>query len=189
MNYLAHALLSKNNTDHLVGNFIADHIRGNDFSNYSPGIIEGILMHRRIDTFTDAHPEFKKSKRVFYEGFEKHSGILVDIYFDHLLAKRFQDFHHESLEEFSSKVYEVYSNHKSLLPAHSSRFLEYVMKNNIYGAYSQKEGIERVLFHLSNRINHNVRLDESVKIFEARETELQANFNVFFKEAIIAFSL
>jgi acyl carrier protein phosphodiesterase len=188
MNYLAHAFLSKNNTEHLVGNFIADHIRGNDFSNYSSGIIEGILMHRRIDTFTDAHPEFKKSKRLFYEGFEKHSGILVDIYFDHLLAKKFDDYHNESLDLFSAKVYRVYSGYETLFPDHSIRFLNYVMKNNIYSAYSQMEGIERVLFHLSQRINHNVRLDESVKIFEARESELQANFDIFFKEALMVFS-
>lgn len=60
MNYLAHALLSNNNKGLLIGNFIADHIRGNDFKNFPEEVIKGILLHRRIDTFTDSHPEFKK---------------------------------------------------------------------------------------------------------------------------------
>ncbi|MCC6370003.1 MAG: DUF479 domain-containing protein [Bacteroidia bacterium] len=189
MNYLAHALLSNNNTELLIGNFIADHLRGNDFGNYSQGIVEGIYLHRRIDTFTDAHPLFKASKRIFYKGFEKHSGILVDIYFDHLLAKNFQNFHHQALPQFAEVVYGAYSSHQHLLPQSSSRFLDYVLKNNIYSAYATAQGIEQVLFHLSQRIKHQVRLDESLKLFTEAESELQNNFSVFFSEAQVEFSI
>ena len=83
MNYLAHAFLSNNDRDLLIGNFIADHLRGNDFKDHKPEIIEGIYMHRKIDTFTDSHPNFKASKRLFYNGYERYSGILIDIYFDY----------------------------------------------------------------------------------------------------------
>ena len=80
MNYLAHAFLSNNDSNLLIGNFIADHLRGNDFKNYSPQIIEGIHLHRKIDSFTDSHLNFKASKRLFYIGYERYSGILIDIY-------------------------------------------------------------------------------------------------------------
>ncbi|WP_317897001.1 acyl carrier protein phosphodiesterase [Aurantibacillus circumpalustris] len=180
MNYLAHAFLSNNNKDLLIGNFIADHIRGNDFSKYSPEVVKGIQLHRQIDSFTDAHPEFKKSKRFFYKGFEKYSGILIDIYFDYFLAKNFQKHSSIPLDEFSKNVYKVYLESEHLLPESSSRFLEYVIKNNVYLSYASLKGIETVLFHLSHRIKHNVRLDESVKILQEKEKDLQSSFDVFF---------
>ncbi|MES2681226.1 MAG: ACP phosphodiesterase [Bacteroidota bacterium] len=187
MNYLAHAFLSGNNHDLLVGNFIADHIRGNHFTGYSPAVIEGIYLHRRIDTFTDAHPLFKASKRVFYNGFERYSGILIDIYFDYFLAKDFNKYSTVALKQFSEQVYKVYQQAQALLPQSSSRFLDYVIKNNIYTSYSALAGIEQVLTHLSHRMSHGVRLQDSVKIFREQEVILQTNFDVFFKEAYQVF--
>jgi acyl carrier protein phosphodiesterase len=187
MNYLAHAYLSNRQTHLLVGNFIADHLRGNNFSHLPQNIVEGIQMHRKIDSFTDAHPEFKKAKRWFYNGFEKHSGILVDIYFDHLLAKSFEKYSQTNLDDFSKQVYGVYTQHSLHLPHSSSRFLDYVIKNNIYHAYADISGIERVLFHLSQRIKHQVNLNESVKIFTEHEKKLQENFDTFFNDAINTF--
>lgn len=188
MNYLAHAFLSNNDKDLLIGNFIADHLRGNHFEGYPPEIIEGIRLHRRIDTFTDAHPLFKSAKRVFYNGFEKYSGVLVDIYFDHVLAKHFNSYSSIPLFEFSKIVYEVYSDNKDILPEHSNRFLEYVLKNNIYHAYGNIEGIEQVLFHLSHRLNHKVQLDQSVELFKKNESLMEEYFTSFFKDAMIEFS-
>jgi len=187
MNYLAHAFLSNNNTDLLIGNFIADHLRGNDFKNYKPGIIDGIYLHRRIDSFTDAHESFKASKRLFYNGFEKYSGILIDIYFDHLLAKNFSSYSNTPLKEFCDNVYKIYTQNKNILPKSSSNFLDYVLQNNIYYEYSSIQGIERVLFHLSYRIKHNVMLNESVSLFKEHEKELQENFKVFFGDAVKEF--
>lgn len=188
MNYLAHALLSGNNPDLLVGNFIADHIRGNNLSFYPKQVIEGIFLHRKIDTYTDAHPLFKESKRLFYKDFEKHSGILIDIYFDHFLAKNFERYSEISLDTFSEHVYTVYSAHRSILPADSSRFLEYVIKNNVYKEYAKLSGIEVVLYHLSQRIKHGVRLDESLSVFKEHEPRLQKNFDIFFKDIQEEFS-
>lgn len=184
MNYLAHAFLSNSNEEHLVGNFIADHLRGNSFGQYSTGIVEGILLHRKIDTFTDAHPEFKKAKRFFYEGFEKYSGVLVDIYFDHLLAKDFQSYSAVSLQTFSEKVYRIYTAYQHLLPAGSVRFLDYVTKNNIYVSYAEEQGIETVLNHLSYRIKHGVELDRSISLFRKYEDSLKDSFNLFFSDIL-----
>ena len=188
MNYLAHAFLSHNNSDLLIGNFIADHLRGNDFKNYSPQIIEGIYLHRKIDSFTDSHLNFKASKRLFYNGFERYSGILVDIYFDYFLAKNFNNYSNNSLNEFSLNVYDTYSAHKQLLPTSSFNFLEYVIKNNIYYNYSTLSGIEKVLFHLSHRIKHPIMLNDSIIILKQHEKELEENFKLLFDDALIKFS-
>ncbi|MBL7934152.1 MAG: DUF479 domain-containing protein [Bacteroidia bacterium] len=182
MNYLAHAYLSNNNNDLLIGNFIADHVRGNVLDGYPAGIVEGIKLHRKIDTFTDEHPMFRKSKRIFYDDFEKHSGILVDIYFDYFLAKDFNSHSNTPLKEFSKNVYSVYTENIGYLPETSARFLSYVIKNNIYESYGNIEGISQVLFHLSHRIKHGVALQDSVKVLNEKLPEMQANFDAFFKD-------
>lgn len=179
MNYLAHAYLSNNNEGLLLGNFIADHIKGNNFEHLSNDIKLGIALHRQIDSFTDSHALFKQSKRLFYNGFEKYSGVLVDIYFDHFLASNFEQYSPVKLPDFTQNVYGVYQKNIHLLPDSSARFLGYVLKNNIYTAYSKIEGIEKVLFHLSQRINHGIMLNNSIQLFTSHRAELLQNFEAF----------
>ena len=83
MNFLAHLYLSQNNSNILIGNFIADHIRGNNFSHLSKEIQQGIILHREIDTFTDAHKVVRKSKRRLHERYRHYDGVIIDIFFDH----------------------------------------------------------------------------------------------------------
>jgi acyl carrier protein phosphodiesterase len=187
MNYLAHSFLSNNEPGLMVGNFIADHIHGNQFKDFPPEIIEGVKLHRKIDSFTDSHIKFQESKRLFYNGFEKYSGILIDIYFDHLLAVNFEAYSKLNLEDYCKNTYEIYNRHLDFLPKSSAGFLEYVLKNNIYLAYSNIDGIERVLYHLSQRINHGIWLNESVDLFKKNEKQLKENFDLFFQDAIKIF--
>jgi acyl carrier protein phosphodiesterase len=187
MNYLAHAFLSNNDKDLLIGNFIADHVRGSDLSRFPESIAKGIYLHRRIDSFTDDHPAFKSCKRLFYDGFNRHSGILVDIYYDHLLARNFGSYSNEALDVFSKKVYGIYSENEVHFPQSSSGFLAYAIKNNIYTAYGSTEGIERVLTHLSQRIRHGVDLEKSLELFMKNEKEIFHLFESFFREALAEF--
>ena len=89
MNYLAHSYLSFQQPDLIIGNFIADSIQGNRFEGLTDGIIKGISLHRKIDVFTDSHPIFLTSKHRFSKDFDKYSGVLMDIIYDHYLAKNF----------------------------------------------------------------------------------------------------
>jgi acyl carrier protein phosphodiesterase len=187
MNYLAHSFLAGKQAGLQVGNFIADHIHGSNFSYLPEEIISGVKCHRRIDTFTDEHAKFRECKRLFYDGFERYSGILIDIYFDHLLAKNFSRYSAVPLETYCQKTYSVYQEHLQYFPAASKQFLHYVVCNNIFMAYASQEGIESVLFHMSQRINHGVFLNKSLPLFIKNETRLEENFEIFFEEAIATF--
>lgn len=188
MNYLAHSFLSRRVPGLVIGNFIADHV-GNNFREYPADIIEGVKLHRSIDSFTDSHEKFRESKRVFYDGYEKYSGILIDIYFDHLLARNFSRYSAVPLEEYTKEIYAIYELHRKLLPQSSLRFLEYVLKNNIYNAYATEAGIERVLYHLSHRISHGVLLNHSLALFHKNEKLLTDNFEIFFNDAMTEFKM
>lgn len=187
LNYLAHALLSGKDAELLIGNFIADHVRGAQLSGFPEGIRRGIMLHRQIDSFTDQHPSFRSAKRHFYTEFERHSGILVDIYFDHLLARDFETFSATPLQKFSANAYTIYDSARPYLPESSGRFLDYLLKNDLYRSYASIDGIERVLFHLSHRIGHGVRLDKSLPVFLSNESILQTQFTTLFELLIARF--
>lgn len=182
MNYLAHAVLSGFKEELLIGNFIADHVRGNHYTHYPEGIIKGIYLHRQIDSFTDAHPAFKKCKRFFYDGYERYSGVLVDIYFDYLLTQHYQEWQAIELRPFCDFAYSVYTRNEKVLPRSSRNFLNYVLENDIYFNYGQIEGVEKVLFHLSHRLKHGILLNESLHLFSENKEEMRFQFDVFWKD-------
>ncbi len=108
--------------------------------------------------------------------------MLVDIYYDHLLAKDFNTHSEVPLEPFTQQVYDVYVKHKDILPFNSERFLGYFLENDIYNAYSKEEGIEKVLFHLSHRIKHGTMLNESIVHFRNNRNEFNDYFSKFIEE-------
>ena len=86
MNYLAHLFLSDGTPESLIGNLLGDFVKGSIENIYSLKIIEGIYLHRKIDSFTDSHPIFRSSKRLIGVDRRRFSGIMIDVFYDHFLA-------------------------------------------------------------------------------------------------------
>src|ERR1700740_3268334 len=122
MNYLAHLYLSYPDPELMVGNFIADSVKGDHFKDYPERISKGIIMHRSIDDFTDHHPLVLESKRFFTKEFDKYSGVLIDIYFDYFLAKTFSMYSDSPLPVFAADTYSILSKQQAFFPENSSRF-------------------------------------------------------------------
>jgi acyl carrier protein phosphodiesterase len=182
LNYLAHSFLSFQNTDLIIGNFIADSIQGNRFDGLTEGIIKGISLHRKIDTYTDAHPVFLTSKHRFSKDFDKYSGVLMDIIYDHYLAKNFEQYSSLSLQNHADGIYDILKNNYDFLPEHAKRFYGYMTERNILFHYSSIEGIQTVLTHLSNRIRNRFELQLAIPILEANYQEIEEEFFIFFKD-------
>lgn len=182
MNYLAHSFLSYQKTDLIIGNFIADSIRGNRFEGLTEGIVKGISLHRKIDVFTDSHPVFLTSKRRFSKEFDKYSGVLMDIFYDHYLAKNFSLYSPLSLQEHADSIYDLLKENYDYLPDHAKRFYGYMTDRNILFHYSSLTGIETVLKHLSNRIKNRFELQLAIPILEKDYTEIEAEFFIFFDD-------
>ena len=166
MNYLAHSYLSYQKPDLIIGNFIADSIQGNRFDGLTNGIIEGIRLHRKIDTFTDTHPVYLTSKHRFSKDFDKYSGVLMDIIYDHYLAKNFEQYSPLSLQQHADGIYEILKNNHAILPEHAKRFYSYMTERNVLYHYSTIEGIKTVLTHLSGRIRNRFELQLAIPILE-----------------------
>ena len=80
MNLLAHIFLSGDADQLLIGNFIADFIKGNRFEHLEPEMIRGIYLHRFIDSYTDRHPLVKQSARRLQPKFGKYYAGLTKIH-------------------------------------------------------------------------------------------------------------
>ncbi|MGB5646129.1 MAG: ACP phosphodiesterase, partial [Muriicola sp.] len=100
MNFLAHIFLSFGDKEISIGNFIADSIRGNKYTHLPATIQKGIILHREIDTFTDAHPIHKKSSKRLHPTQGHYSGVVIDVFYDHFLAKNWAQYSEEPLETF-----------------------------------------------------------------------------------------
>lgn len=182
MNYLAHTLLSFGNKEILIGNFIADHIRL-PLTNQLPAEIKrGVMIHRKIDAFTDSHPHFLKAKRFFTGEFERYSGVLMDIYYDYILASNFDKFADKNLKVYTQEVYHLLDNNRTHMPDSSKRFLDYVLDNDTFYEYSKIEGIEKVLTHLSYRINHGILLSKSLPMFQQNLIAIDKDFPEFMSD-------
>lgn len=182
MNYLAHSFLSYQKTDLIIGNFIADSIRGNQFEGLTDDIIKGIRLHRKIDTFTDFHPIYLTSKHRFSKDFDKYSGVLMDIIYDHFLAKNFDLYSNIPLQQYSTDIYQLLEQNEQYLPESAKRFYDYMTQRNIFFHYSSIEGITTVLTHLSNRIRNRYELQLAIPILEANYQEIEEEFTIFFDD-------
>ena len=116
MNFLAHLYLSGDNVHVRLGNFIGDHVKGKAFTHYPPDVQKGILMHRAIDSFTDNHLATAESKRLLRSGYGKYAGVVVDVFYDHVLAKNWSTFSGTELNIFAQKTYSILEKNEEYLP-------------------------------------------------------------------------
>lgn len=187
MNFLAHTHLSGFNEDIIFGNFIADSVKGKSYNKFRDDIVIGILHHREIDSFTDSHPIPKHSRDMIREHFGKFSGIVVDIYYDHFLARNWNNYHDEELSAFSSKVYQILARRFLLLPARIRRLLPFLIAQNWLNGYANMRDLARVFKGMDRRTGHISGMDKSIVVLENNYEALYDDFVEFYKE-LIAFS-
>jgi len=184
MNFLAHVHLSGKNTDLMVGNFIADAVKGNASLKYSGDILKGIMLHRQIDTFTDAHGLHKQSRSLIRSDFGKFSGIVVDIYYDHFLAKNWQTYSDEPLSNFTSRVYKELSKRLFIVPNHTRRILPFMISQNWLLNYANFKGLENVFHGMDRRTKYISGMQNGVEVLKKNYKLLNDDFNGFYPELI-----
>lgn len=164
MNYLAHAYLSFNDEEILVGNIISDHVKGKKKFDYSPGIQKGIGLHRMIDEFTDYHPVTNEAKKIFKSAAGLYSGAFMDVVYDHFLALDSNIFFYTSLKEFTGKTYHTLEKHLPVLPEKFASMFPFMKEHDWLLNYQYTWGIERSFAGLARRAKY---LEDSSKAYEA----------------------
>ncbi len=187
MNFLAHIFLSFEDDEITIGNFIADSIRGNKFKHLPERVQTGIMLHRQIDTFTDAHPTVRQSTKRLHENYGHYSGIIVDIFYDHYLAKNWKTYSDTPLDVFVDNFYDLLEDNYEILPIGVQRMMPYMISDNWIFNYSKMDGIARVLNGMNRRTKNKSKMNFAILDLEKHYNAFEKEFTSFFEE-LTAFS-
>lgn len=197
MNFLAHIYLSGDSRELLIGNFIGDYVKGKDYKKYPEAIQEGILLHRKIDFFTDSHPITHKAKVLVRERYGLYSGIVVDIFYDHFLSAEWDLYCDMSLKTYVRSRYRMLDSGFSIFPAGVKTWFPYFIKSNWLETYTSFEGLVMVFKRMSFRTslpdhseyavarlqdNYDVMKDYFREFFEEMRTYVETGYGIRFKE-------
>lgn len=182
MNYLGHFILSYPDEALVTGNFVADFVKGNKYTNYPEQIAQGILMHRFIDEFTDAHAASLSCKELLRPAIGKLSGVALDILYDHIIASEFQKFSSLSLPEFATSIYGILLSNKKHMGLKGKYVYYYMRKHNWLCRYETIEGTNTTLINMSKRISFPNNLPQGLLIYQMHEEFFREAFHTFFTE-------
>jgi acyl carrier protein phosphodiesterase len=183
MNYLAHLYLSGNDADLLLGNFIADHLKGEDRKRLYPEAIKrGIALHRRIDAFTDGHPVVTESKMRVRSSFGKYAPVIVDVFYDHFLAANWERYHAMPLPIYAQQTYDLLQSRFEELPSGAQHMLPFMRQHDWLSGYAHMTGIQRVMGGMSRRSKFESRMHEAPTLLALQYAAFEAEFNRFFPE-------
>lgn len=182
MNFLAHIYLSGNNEMVTIGNFMADGIKGKDYQKYPHDIQIGILLHRAIDSYTDAHKTVRKSTKRLHEKYGHYSGVIVDILYDHFLAKNWDRYCDIPLADYVEDFYNSLEKNFEILPSRIKKMMPYMITNNWLLSYASIEGIAKVLDGMNRRTQNRSQMNEAVIELETFYREFEEEFTDFFEE-------
>ena len=184
MNFLAHIYLSFGDEEITIGNFIADSIRGNKIDHLPTRIQKGILLHREIDTYTDSHVIPKISSKRLHKNYSHYSRVIVDIFYDHFLAKNWKNYSDTPLKIYVENFYDLLEDNYPILPHGVQRMMPYMITDNWIYNYSKMEGIGRVLNGMNRRTKNKSKMNFAILDLEEHYTDFEMEFTSFFKELI-----
>ena len=186
MNWLAHVYLSEPRVEFQLGNLLADVVKRPARTEYSDDFVLGVERHRTIDAYTDAHPVVRRSRSRISPAYRRFSGVLVDVFYDHLLASMWNTYADTSLETFAAEFYAASRDCPLVLPAPAQRIIENIRRYDLLSSYTAIEGVEAALQRLSQRLSarwhRDFALERSVAELRANAAEWQADFAEFFPQ-------
>jgi len=180
VNHLAHALVADRAGGSITGNLMGDFVTGDPSGRWDGPILEGIRLHRRVDAFADGHPAFRRSLARLQPPFRRWAGVLVDVYWDHLLARRWDEFCDRELRTFADEVYAALRRDRDALPERMAGFVAYMIETDLLVAYREPAGVARALAGMSRRVRRANPLGVALPELERERVGLDADFCAFF---------
>ncbi len=182
MNFLAHIFLSGDNELVKIGNFMADGIRGKDYEKYHPDIRTGILLHRAIDTFTDAHPVFRKSTKRLHARYHHYAGVITDVFYDHFLARHWNRYMPGSLRAYVNQFYKSLERNYDLLTPKTKQIFPIMLEHNWLLSYATTDGLNDILTQMDRRTGNQSQMRFAKEDLIASYKHFEYEFHIFFEE-------
>jgi acyl carrier protein phosphodiesterase len=185
VNYLAHLHLADDTPESKVGNIFADIVKGPDVDLLPEDILAGVRLHRAVDSFTDSHPVVMRSIRRLGGRLGWYAGVVIDVYYDHLLARNWYHYSHESLRDFTIRAYQAIGDHLHLLNGEGRKLMQRLIREDRLYSYRTRQGISETLERISWRImermpKREVRLHDAMPLLLAADADLEDDFSTFY---------
>ncbi|WP_242022105.1 ACP phosphodiesterase [Microcoleus sp. FACHB-831] len=183
MNYLAHLYLADNSPESILGNLLGDFVKGQAaFNIYPMAIKKGIQLHRQVDAYTDSHAVVRESKKLISNINKRYAGIIIDVFYDHFLAKNWSTYSSIPLNEFAANVYAILQDNHHLLPPSLIEILPRIIGNNVLMSYADIQGIGNALKRISLRLKRENSLGDATEDLRANYERLESDFSLFFTD-------
>lgn len=184
MNFLAHLYLADPSPAGWVGNLLPDLVRGKLPRDLHADVAIGVQLHRKVDAFTDTHPLFARSKERLRPRHGIFSGILVDVFYDHYLARDWQQHHHLPLRAYTAEVHHAFRENPHLMPPSVRPILCKMHEQDWLGCYAHIDGIELTLKRMSKRLaqrfDRQITLERAIDDLREHYLDLEEDFRAFF---------
>lgn len=187
MNFLAHIYLSGKDENLILGNFIADMVKGRQIDKFTPEVVKGIKLHRKIDEYTDSHRYVSRSKDRIRNKYRHYSGVVVDMFYDHFLARYWKDYSPEPLETFVQSAYNVLMKNYIILPSRAKFILPIMIGSNWLVNYADLQSLQRHMEGLARRTPFESGMENAVHDLKMHYNGFRQDFSEFFPE-LISFS-
>ncbi|MBV6405667.1 MAG: DUF479 domain-containing protein [Flavobacteriales bacterium] len=151
MNFLGHLYLSGDDPLVITGNYMADAIKGGDLGRFPEGLRKGIRLHRAIDHYTDGHPLARAGRERVRDHAGRYAPVVMDLFYDHLLAVHWAAVHPEPLHLFTARMYAVLGAHAAWMEGRPARMLPHLIAEDWLGAYARREGLAAALGGMARR--------------------------------------
>jgi len=187
MNWLAHLVLSDPAPMFRVGSLLPDLLPIADLRELPTPFLEGVQRHRQIDAFTDAHPAFKRSVARMQPPYRRYGGVLVDIFYDHLLTRQWNDYSATALPDFLTDTYAAFDECRDHIPSNAYAILRRMRAGGWLNSYGDIEGVRTTLQRMSQRLRRPFDLAAATTELERNYDALHQDFAEFFPQALARF--
>ncbi|MGE8096910.1 ACP phosphodiesterase [Pseudomonas fluorescens] len=181
MNYLAHLHLGGQRPGQLLGSLYGDFVKGQLQGQFNPEIEAAIQLHRSIDVFTDRHPLVDLALSRFTLTRRRYAGIVLDVFFDHCLARDWRLYADLPLEQFTSDVYRVLAAEPQL-PGRLAQIAPHMEANDWLGSYREFAVLDQVLRGISRRLSRPEELAAAMEELQRLYEPLSDDFRLFYPE-------
>jgi len=183
LNFLGHIFLTPDDDELLLGNFIADSVKGNPYNKLPERVADGVKLHRAIDAFTDSHQLVKQGVERFRPTQGRYAAVVIDVVYDHVLASNWQHFHDQELGHFTDEIYNRLENLSHHFPRNVQRYFPYMKEQNWLYNYQFEWGLRKSLEGLDRRTSIETELVASIKVYKKYESKFLEKFQQFIVDA------
>lgn len=185
MNFLAHAFLAGPDPADRLGGMLGDFVKGPLPAGLPAPVAAGVALHRRIDSYADAHPAFRASRARVSAGRRRYAGIMIDLFYDHFLARAWDEFSPEPLPDFTAGTYALLARHSALLPPRLAQIFPHMRREDWLGSYRALPSVGEALDNMSrHRLSRPNPLAGAAEELEVGYGGFERDFRAFLPDAL-----